>query len=634
VRPFVLSIALLAACDPAPDDTPLTTSLACKGPLVLALRAPDLHIEVANCLQTTLSARVVGEGELTVDLSLRDSTLIPTVTAGAGGGVLRAVALEGDAHLEGEAPLRWWRQGYQSWSWAGVTELDDVLDLDEDGLPMVGGQDVNTSFIQDRASTAWWVGLLGRDDGGSLLLGATDADRVPFYTAASAEGELWAVWGGFDEVYPLAEGEQIQLAPMRIDVNDEPWDMHRSYAERVAERVPPRDLSSSPTVGWSSWYTYYADVTEQDVRDNLEVVAALNAAGTHSPVDLIQVDDGWQVVWGEWTANEKFPSGMAALAQDIEAEGLTPGLWMAPFYVSREALAYLEHDDWWVLDDEGFELSFDNDSTGDYAVIDVTHPDAAAWLSDVIAARVAEGWTYLKLDFLYAGAQPGQRYHDVTALEAYHSGLRLLREAAGDDAFILACGAPMLPSVGYAEAFRTGADIAFGWSPDPDPAYLRWQARATAARNWQNGLWWWIDPDVVLLREPFEDHQARGAVVAQVVSSGLWLAGDDLSALSDDQLALELHPEAAALRGLPVRPVAALRYASGHDLGPVSERQVADDRVPTVWAIGDDSTALLNLGEDELVLPGPGGQELLTGERAERGAPRLLLPGEGEIWVP
>jgi alpha-galactosidase len=631
VRTALLSSFLLVGC-PAADDSGGASPELCREPGVLHISGDTVVYDREDCAHLAMRGRVLGEGSLTVDFVHRDGRLVPVVTAGPEGASLRAVVLEGDVELAGDDDLRWWRQGYQSWSWAGVVALEGQLELDDDGVPEVGGQDVNTSFIQDRAATSWWAGLLGRDGGASLLLGAVDAAQVPFYAAADEAGGLWAVWGGFDEVYELEAEEQLALSPVWFGASDDAWSLWRRYAQEAASANPPRALEAQPTLGWSSWYTYYADVTERDVRDNLAAVAALNDGGQHAPLELLQVDDGWQVVWGEWTANDKFPSGMAALAADIQAEGLTPGLWMAPFYVSRQASAYLEHDDWWVLDSDGVELSFDNDSAGDYAVLDVTHPDAAAFLHQVIAARVAEGWTYLKLDFLYAGAQPGQRYRDVSGLEAFHAGMAILREAAGEEAFILACGAPMLPSLGYAEGFRTGADIAFGWSPDPDPAYLRWQARATAGRAWQNGLWWWIDPDVLLLRAPFTDTQARGAVVAQLISSGLWLAGDDLSALSDEQLALELHPGAAALRGRPVRPHAPLRFVSGHDLGPVAERSLGDDTVPWIWQVGDGTTALLNLGDEPIELLGPGGTELLTGERALAGGVRSLQPGEGEIW--
>ena len=63
-----------------------------------------------------------------------------------------------------------------------------------------------------------------------------------------------------------------------------------------------------------------------------------------------------------------------------------------------------------------------------------------------------------QIDFLYAGAQVGERYADVTGMEAFHIGMEYLKEAA-DDAFFSLRGAPMLPSLGYADAFRTGADI-------------------------------------------------------------------------------------------------------------------------------------------------------------------------------
>ena len=119
--------------------------------------------------------------------------------------------------------------------------------------------------------------------------------------------------------------------------------------------------------------------------------------------------------------------------------------------------------------------------------------DAGPWMRDQVARVKAEGWDYLKLDFLYAGAQVGERYADVTGMEAFHIGMEYLKEAA-DDAFFLACGAPMLPSLGYADAFRTGADIGFNFDIGPRHEYLRWQTRATMSRSWQNGIWWWVDP--------------------------------------------------------------------------------------------------------------------------------------------
>jgi alpha-galactosidase len=620
--PLVLLLPTLAGC-PAPNDTAVPTC----GAQVLEVDGVNIMFSAEGCASAALTARVVGEGDLTLTLALDGGGLVPTVTAGAGGGFLRAVALEGAADIAGDGPLRWWRQGYQSWSWAGVVEAGAV-EADTDGLPVVGGQGTPDTFLRDEASTSWWVGLLGRPEGGALALGTLSATTLPFFTAADASEGLWAVWGGFDEEVVLDPGTSLTLDPLWLGAGDDAGALLEDYAAAVGAPAP----REAPALGWSSWYAFYAEVSEAQVRANLAKAEVLNARGDLARIELLQVDDGWERAWGDWEANERFPSGMAALATDIAAAGLRPGLWLAPFYVDRGTPAYLEHADWWVLDADGAELSFDNDGTGDYAVLDVTVPEAADWLGEVIAARVAEGWTYLKLDFLYAGALPGRRGEPVTGLEAYRRGVALLRAAAGEGTFILACGAPVLPSVGFADGFRTGADIAYGWSPDPDRAYLRWQARNTAGRAWMNGRWWWNDPDVLLVREPFSALEARGAVAAQAASGGLWLLGDDLSALPDDRLALALHPEATALRGRFVRPGRPLAHASGHDLGPVAERQVPDDRVPPVWRIGGGATVLLDLGDEPITVLGPGGVEILTGEQAGPGSPRALEAGEGELW--
>jgi alpha-galactosidase len=373
-------------------------------------------------------------------------------------------------------------------------------------------------------------------------------------------------------------------------------------------------------VGWSDWYQYYGSASEADI------LAELAAA---PPLDLFQVDDGWEVAWGDWEANDRFPSGTAALATAIADRGMTPGLWMAPFYVARSTTTYAEHPDWWVRDADG-EVRHGSLSGNDYAILDVTHPDAAAWLSAQIAAKVAEGWTYLKLDFLFAGAVEGVRHDDVTGMEAYHRGLALLRDAMGEDTWFLACGAPMLPSVGYADSWRSGADIAFVSDPDPRRPFLRWQARSTAARAFANGVWWWNDADNLLLRAPFTDVEVRGALAANVASGGVWLLGDSFAALDADTLALAVDPALTALSGQRAEPVDPLDYVSGVDAGPFMEASTEDDEVPEVWTVGD-VTVLLNLENGARTVSGPGGEELLTGETAGAGE-RTLEAGGGEVW--
>jgi hypothetical protein len=297
---------------------------------------------------------------------------------------------------------------------------------------------------------------------------------------------------------------------------------------------------------------------------------------------------------------------------------------MAPLLVDRGAPTYADHPGWWVRDAAGVE----HDVVG-HAVLDITAEGAEEWLAATVTDRVAEGFGYFKLDYLFAGALEGRRAEPATGVEAYGRALDVLSAAAGD-AVVLACGAPMLPTVGRADAWRSGADIAFALDPDPRPAYLRSQARQTAARAFTH-RWWWVDPDAVVVREPLTDVEVTGALAAAAVAGGSWLLGDSFVDARPDRTAAAL--DAALLEGRTggATPRAPLVRVSGFDAGPPVELVQEDDAVPWIWDLPDGRVVLLNLGLTPVTLEGPGGTEMLGGEVADAG-PRELAVGAGEIW--
>ncbi len=628
MRLFPLAaISVLLGC-PTSEPAPVPPVDPCDG-ATAAWDGAALSLDAPGCAGATLQARVLGAGDWSVAFDPVDGAWVPTITANAGG-VFEGLVLQGAWTTEGAAEPVLWRQGFQSWSFAGVLALEPLV-LDADGVPEVGGDGDATSVAQEQVGTSWWVGLVGRDAGTSLLLGAQGSETTRFFVAFD-EQTAWAVWGHRGDGIALEPGASITLDPLVIAAGSDPFALHTDYAAAVARRQPPRALAGPPITGWATWYEFFEDVTEADVRANLDAATAMRASG-EGDLEVIQIDDGWQQVWGDWTADAGFPSGMQGLATDIAAAGFVPGLWMAPMYVDRSTGTYLDNPDWWVRDLGGDELRFTNLNSGDYAVIDVTHPDAAAWLGLQIADRVAEGWTYLKLDFLYAAAEVGLRREQITGVQAYHRALQIMREAAGESTWLLLCGAPFLPSVGYAESYRSGADIAFSFDGRPQRGYLRWQVRSTAARSWTNGAWWWMDADQILVRDPFDALDATGSIVGNAVSGGVWMLGDDLVTVDPARRALAMTAAVVALRGDAPRPTSPLAAVSGLDASPVVEQFAQDDSVPTVWRFADGAVALLNLGEDPVWVDGPGGAELLTGEAAGAGE-RLLLPGAGEIWAP
>lgn len=592
--------------------------LACAEPEIAndapaTLTASGTHVaaDAPGKGSANLDGSVIGEGTFTLTFRVEDGNVHPRVTADSGG-TLNGVVLTGEYEVSGSQEAVFWRQGYQSWSWSGVTALTTPT-RDENGLPTIAGDGDVVTISQETPWTSWWVGMVGKPRGSTLLIGALSAANMKFWTAFD-EKTAWAVWGMRGEAVEMAAGEVRELDAIWLGVGDSR--IHDAYAARIGGRV-----ETQPPVGWSDWYQYYGSATETDIRTNLAAAAALPA--TTTPIQVFQVDDGWEVGWGDWTANESFPSGTGQLAQDIVAAGFTPGLWMAPFYVSRDSATYAAHANWWVKDANGAELSYGSLDGNDYAIVDVTLPEAATWFHDQIQAKKTEGWDYLKLDFLFAGAVEGKRYAPVTGAEAYAIGMHLIRDAVGDGWF-LACGAPMLPTAGYADSWRSGNDIAYVSDPDPVRAYLRWEARNSAARAFANGRWWWNDPDAILVRG-WGDAETAGAVATGIVTGGSWFVGDGFSELSEAQLATILSPDLTSLRGQRFVPVNPLDFVSGFDAGPFVEKSTPDDNAPVEWVGQDGTHVFLNLSDVAVqIAPYDGTPVLGDGDDA-------LAAGEGEV---
>ncbi len=144
------------------------------------------------------------------------------------------------------------------------------------------------------------------------------------------------------------------------------------------------------------------------------------------------------------------------------------------------------------------------------------------------------GFSYHKVDFLYAGAIEGRRHSNCSGLDAYREGLRLVRAAIGPDALLLACGAPLLPSIGLCDAMRVGPDVLpEGLDQEPDLESL---FRITKTRSWMNGRFWVNDPDCLVARPEIVEREALASFLEGY--GGVAFSSDRLAAL--DARGLEL----------------------------------------------------------------------------------------------
>ncbi|MDQ2662230.1 MAG: alpha-galactosidase [Actinomycetota bacterium] len=262
-----------------------------------------------------------------------------------------------------------------------------------------------------------------------------------------------------------------------------------AFGARFGDTAGARTTASVPRV-WCTWYRYFEEVTAADVLENLAAIEQHDL-----PVDVVQIDDGWSLGTGAWTRpNPRFGSMPDTVAAILDS-GRRAGIWLAPFAVGSRSELAQQHPEW-LTGPAGFNW-------GDELIgLDLTHPGVRAYLTEVFARLRDLGIDYLKLDFLYAGAVPGARFDaDVGPIAAYRSGLGLIREIMGDDAYLLGCGAPILPSVGLVNAMRVSPDTFHEGGEDGSQG-LRGRM-SLEARWWQHGRFWTNDPDCLIARPGF-----------------------------------------------------------------------------------------------------------------------------------
>lgn len=375
---------------------------------------------------------------------------------------------------------------------------------------------LETADESDSSGFLGWSNLAGTC---AVVAGFLDHSRANTRVKTVRIGvNTWRVTATvFREGVPLAPDDILEVSPFRLQTGPELSVLLEIYAKEVSTSMGRRQKKPAEG-GWCSWYHFYGKETFRDV---ISCAGEFAASPLASSLRTIQIDDGWNrevagnfpQAWGDWTAHpDKFPAGMAAAACRIHELGFRAGLWLAPFAVARKSRFFVEHQDWLVRqrDPESGKLAPAPVENPDIFQLDCTNPEALDWLRDTFR-RVFFEWNfdYVKIDFLNIGAREGIRYDSsATSVEAYRRGLKAINETAGDDKFLLGCGAPLLASVGLVDGMRVGPDVGGRWVFDPGlPDWpvgncsVRPAAISSFWSQWMHGHLWQNDPDCLIIRD-------------------------------------------------------------------------------------------------------------------------------------
>lgn len=456
---------------------------------------------------------------------------------------------------------------------------DSLKALGTAGLTAVDGHSGSYDFlaIADPATRAGVVsGWLTHNRGCGVLFSSV-TNGVPTLRAPVDYGRLL-----------LPAGQRTESETLAIGWFDDARLGLEHYADAVARRY---DIHLRPQPdGYCTWYSdphggasdavHLAELAEFAAR-------ALKPSG----FDFLQIDDYWQdgkrrngpaKIFIRHNPEGPYPDGLKPVAEHVAKLGLTTGLWWMPFAGDRDDPFFADKQEWFVHRPDGTPYWARWGGTS----LDMTHPAARDYVAQV-AHRISRDWgcKYFKMDGLWTGTAAELLYvnnaykaddlgeavfhrPEVTPIEAYRSGLQLVRQAAGDDVFFLGCNVSQNmrsfgASMGLLDAMRIGPDNGWEWNGltrGPWHGANRW---------FLHGRIWHNDPDPVYVRASMPIEHARLLCSWVAISGQLTVASDWLPDLPPERL--DLLKRILPNHGRHARPV-----------------DVFEHEMPQAWLLTDE----------------------------------------------
>ena len=297
-----------------------------------------------------------------------------------------------------------------------------------------------------------------------------------------------------------------------------------------------------PPSGWCTWYYYYNRITEGEVRRNAQWIADnLKDFGAQ----YVQIDDGWQgdgdpkTGKRDWSVVHpgNFPHGMKALADEIKALGLTPGIWIAPHGQSEPGFVEANKEVFlFKPDGESASVTWEGD-----VLVDPSSPAMEPYMHDLFQTLCDWGYEYFKIDGQpivvdeYAAQKKFMHTPADDNVQLYRNTLDVIRNTIGKDRYLLGCWGMPVEGIGIMDGSRTKGDIVQGWEGG-----FMLALRAVQEDYYLHNIAWYSDPDVFMVRSPLTYNQAQAWATIQGLS-GLALMGTDrLEDLSEPRVEL-LH---------------------------------------------------------------------------------------------
>lgn len=383
-----------------------------------------------------------------------------------------------------------------------------------------------------------------------------EGDCHSFYYTYIRDKEDFTFAGSLDEsrgytlFYHNRDGKQIRIVKdlegltLRAGERYKLYDLYfcKGSRNQVFDEYFDKLAIEKPRVqrlcGYTSWYNLFGRIDEESVMRDLNGLKKADIGA-----EIFQVDDGWQAAVGDWLEirEDKFPSGMKKLCDEIHARGFKAGLWLAPYLCARNSRIAKEHPDW-LIKKNGKPVT-GNVGWGGAYVLDSSNTEVKEYLTKVFDVILNDwGYDMVKLDFLYAAAMFPKDGN--TRGELMTSAMKFLRACVGEK-WLLGCGVPLFPAFGTCDFCRVGSDVDLSFKErifsklTNNEILSTYNAMTSSAfRQHLDGRAFVCDPDVFFLRSrnlKFTDGQKKLLAKFNSIVGGVLFVSDDAGEYGEEE---------------------------------------------------------------------------------------------------
>lgn len=465
------------------------------------------------------------------------------------------VVLEAPVNID--AGSRIFLNGFQTWTESREFRKDDAipkLSMMAPAFLKPYGDYTFYDYTGEPGKFQSWTYTYIRDEKNNLLLfgSATEAAGYTLFDYNAREGFLYikkdlegfktqgsfkaadilVLSGTEDEVFT----RYFQLVKFNVEAEEE---------QKRGQKNPFFDKGRygiGPCTGWTSWYNYYTDITENIVIDNLSAFSKRNI-----PIDIFQIDDGYESAVGDWLkANDKFPKGMEYIASSIKSRGYKAGLWLAPFICEKKSYIFNRFKYWIINDEKGKpeRAGYNPGWSGNFYALDFYNQEVRDYIREVFDTVFNDwGFDMVKLDFLYAAAIRPRKGRSRGMI--MHEAMKFLRDIS-NDRIILGCGVPLGSCFGLVDYCRIGGDVALKWEDDLlNSVHYRERVstinslNSTIGRRHLNGNVFYNDPDAFIIRSnnvKLTQDERNTLLLMNMIFGGVAFTSDNLDEYSQAEL--------------------------------------------------------------------------------------------------